>query len=78
MNDQPVTDVQITEVGPRDGLQNEPLPVSTEHKVAMIDMLSRSGLSRIEVSSFVSPRAIPQLSDAVEVFAEIRRRKDSF
>lgn len=75
MNDHPVTDVQITEVGPRDGLQNEPLPVSTEHKVAMIDMLSRSGLSRIEVSSFVSPRAIPQLSDAVEVFAEIRRHE---
>ena len=62
MNDRPLADVQITEVGPRDGLQNEPNPVSTEQKVAMIDTLSRSGLSRIEVSSFVSPRAIPQLA----------------
>jgi hydroxymethylglutaryl-CoA lyase len=63
-------------VGPRDGLQNEPTPIATELKVAFIDALSRSGLADIEVSSFVSPRWVPQLADAEEVFRRITRAPD--
>src|SRR5438132_8821075 len=65
--------VTIYEVGPRDGLQNEKLSVPTEAKVKYIDMLSESGLKFIEATSFVSPRAIPQLADATEVVRGIRR-----
>ncbi|HEX5634649.1 MAG TPA: hydroxymethylglutaryl-CoA lyase [Gemmatimonadales bacterium] len=65
--------VRLVEVGPRDGLQNEPGLLPTERKVAFIDALSGSGLADIEVSSFVSPRWVPQLADAEEVFARIRR-----
>jgi hydroxymethylglutaryl-CoA lyase len=65
--------IQIVEVGPRDGLQNEAQPVPTEAKVAFVDALSVSGLREIEVSSFVSPKWIPQLADADDVFAAIHR-----
>lgn len=65
--------IRIVEVGPRDGLQNEARQVPTEVKVAFIDALSETGLAEIEVSSFVSPKWIPQLADAEEVFARIRR-----
>jgi hydroxymethylglutaryl-CoA lyase len=65
--------VRIREVGPRDGFQNEPETISTEDKVRLIDMLSASGLGRIEVTSFVRPDVIPQLADAAEVLAAIRR-----
>lgn len=65
--------IRIVEVGPRDGLQNETAPVPTEAKVRFVDALSECGLEEIEVSSFVSPRWIPQLADAEEVFAAIRR-----
>jgi hydroxymethylglutaryl-CoA lyase len=65
--------VRIVEVGPRDGLQNEARPVPTEVKVAFVDALSACGFDEIEVSSFVSPKWIPQLADASEVFARIRR-----
>jgi hydroxymethylglutaryl-CoA lyase len=65
--------VRLVEVGPRDGLQNESGLIPTERKVAFIDALSASGLADIEVSSFVSPRWVPQLADAEEVFARIRR-----
>jgi hydroxymethylglutaryl-CoA lyase len=65
--------VRIVEVGPRDGLQNESAPVPTEVKVAFVDALSEAGFDEIEVSSFVSARWIPQLADAEEVFARIRR-----
>ena len=65
--------VTIYEVGPRDGLQNEKLNVPTEAKVAYINMLSESGLRFIEATSFVNPRAIPQLADAVEVMRGIER-----
>src|SRR5437764_3949481 len=65
--------VTIYEVGPRDGLQNEKLSVPTEAKVNYINMLSESGLTFIEATSFVSPRAIPQLADATEVMQAIRR-----
>ncbi|GAB2685848.1 hydroxymethylglutaryl-CoA lyase [Thalassiella azotivora] len=60
--------VSLREVGPRDGLQNEP-PVPTDAKVRLLDMLSRTGLRRIEAVSFVHPRAIPQMADAAEVWA---------
>jgi hydroxymethylglutaryl-CoA lyase len=67
--------VRLVEMGPRDGLQNEARPVPTAVKIAFIDALSRSGLGEIEASAFVSPRAIPQLSDAEAVFAGIARRE---
>ncbi|MCG3128860.1 MAG: 3-hydroxy-3-isohexenylglutaryl-CoA/hydroxy-methylglutaryl-CoA lyase [Phycisphaerae bacterium] len=61
--------VRIAEVGPRDGLQNEPQIIPTADKVRLIAHLARTGVDEIEVSSFVSPRWVPQLSDAAEVFA---------
>jgi hydroxymethylglutaryl-CoA lyase len=66
--------VKLCEVGPRDGLQNEPAPVSTEDKIRYIDLLSQTGLKLIETTSFVSPKAIPQMSDAAAVMAGIERR----
>lgn len=61
--------VSIREVGPRDGLQNED-PVPTEAKVRLLDALSRTGVGRIEAVSFVHPKAIPQMADADEVWAQ--------
>ena len=66
--------VRIVEVGPRDGLQNEKAMVATADKIELIDRLSQTGLRSIEATSFVSPKWIPQLADAAEVFAAIRRR----
>jgi hydroxymethylglutaryl-CoA lyase len=66
--------VRMVEVGARDGLQNEPLTVATSDKIAFIDRLSRTGLPVVEVTSFVSPRAVPQMQDAAEVMAGITRR----
>ena len=66
--------VAIVEVGPRDGLQNESAIVSTADKVTFVDMLSAAGLSVIEVSAFVNPKRVPQMSDATEVFAGIVQR----
>ena len=66
--------LKIVEVAPRDGLQNETAPVPTEAKVAFVDALSATGVSEIEVSAFVSPRRVPQLGDAREVFRKISRR----
>jgi hydroxymethylglutaryl-CoA lyase len=65
--------VTIFEMGARDGLQNENAYVSTDDKVRYIDLLSESGLKWIEATSFVSPKAIPQLADATEVFTRIRK-----
>lgn len=65
--------VAITEVGPRDGLQNEPVRIPTERKVALIEGLIAAGLRHFEITSFVSPRAVPQLRDAAEVVAALRR-----
>ena len=59
--------VRIREVGPRDGFQNEPEVIATEHKVRLIDMLARTGLRRLEVTSFVRADVIPQLADGAEV-----------
>lgn len=65
--------VKILEVGPRDGLQNERTQLDTETKVELIDRLSQTGLSVIEVSSLVNPERVPQLADASEVFQRIRK-----
>jgi hydroxymethylglutaryl-CoA lyase len=67
--------VWLREVGPRDGLQNEP-PVPTAGKIELLDALSKTGLRRIEAVSFVHPRAIPQMGDAAEVWAAITRSPD--
>ena len=66
--------VRVVEVGPRDGLQNEKARIPTEQKIQFIAMLSEAGLPVVEATSFVSPRAIPQLSDASEVMAGITQR----
>jgi hydroxymethylglutaryl-CoA lyase len=63
--------VEIREVGPRDGFQNEPERISTDDKVNLINALARTGLRRIEVASFVRPDVIPQLDDAIEVLHRI-------
>lgn len=63
--------VRIVEVGPRDGLQNEKTIIDASHKIALINRLSQTGLRSIEATSFVSPKWIPQLADAVEVFTGI-------
>lgn len=65
--------VTIIEVGPRDGLQNESYFISTDDKIELIDSLSLTGLSHIEVTSFVSPKSIPQLSDNHQVFQSIQK-----
>ncbi|HVI59820.1 MAG TPA: hydroxymethylglutaryl-CoA lyase [Luteimonas sp.] len=66
--------VRIVEVGPRDGLQNEKAIVPTAAKIELIDRLSATGLRTIEATSFVSPKWVPQLADAAEVYAGIARR----
>src|SRR4051794_28072239 len=65
--------VRIREVGPRDGFQNEPEVIPTDEKVRLIDLLSSSGLERLEVTSFVRPDVIPQLADAEEVLRSVQR-----
>jgi len=67
--------VRIREVGPRDGFQNEPETIPTAEKVRLVDLLSASGLGRIEVTSFVRPDVIPQLADAEEVLRAVQRRE---
>jgi hydroxymethylglutaryl-CoA lyase len=66
--------VLVTDVGPRDGLQSEPEFISTERKVAIVEALAAAGVQRIEATSFVHPRAVPQMADAEAVLAAIRRR----
>ena len=66
--------VTVVEVGPRDGLQNEHANVSTADKIAFVDLLSEAHLPVIEVSAFVSPKWVPQMADASEVFSGITRR----
>ncbi len=67
-------DVRIYEVGPRDGLQNEAAPIPTDAKLRFIALLADAGLGEIEATSFVSPRAIPQLADADDLMARLERR----
>ncbi|MGF6255229.1 hydroxymethylglutaryl-CoA lyase [Ensifer sp. LBL] len=66
--------VTIVEMAPRDGLQNESTLVPTADKIRLVDMLSDCGYERIEVTSFVSPKWVPQMADAAEVMASIRRQ----
>ena len=66
--------VTIFEVGPRDGLQNEKTMISTEDKIRLVDMLSDCGFTKIEVTSFVSPKWVPQMGDAAAVMAGISRK----
>src|SRR3954470_3725048 len=67
----PMEEVRIREVGPRDGFQNEPEVIATEDKVRLIEMLARTGLSRLEITSFVRADVIPQLADAAEVLRAV-------
>ncbi len=66
--------VKLVEVGPRDGLQNEPKILPTAVKVELIDRLSAAGVRTIEAGSFVSPKRVPQMADTAEVMAAIKRR----
>ena len=65
--------VEIVEVGPRDGLQNEARLIPTAEKIALVDLLSTAGFKRIEVASFVSPKWVPQMADGADVLAGITR-----
>ena len=67
-------DVRVYEVGPRDGLQNEAQPIPIEAKLRFIDLLADAGLREIETTSFVAPKAIPQLADADDLMARLDRR----
>ena len=71
MNDR---DVRIYEVGPRDGLQNEQTPIPTDAKLRFISLLADAGLREIEATSFVAPKAVPQLADADDLMARLDRR----
>jgi hydroxymethylglutaryl-CoA lyase len=66
--------ITLIEVGPRDGLQNELIFVPTDTKIQFINMLSQTGVKRIEVTSFVSPKSIPQLADGATVFKAIQKK----
>jgi hydroxymethylglutaryl-CoA lyase len=66
--------VKVIEVGPRDGLQNEPVTIATADKIAFVDRLATAGHSTIEISAFVSPKWVPQMGDASAVFAGLTRR----
>ena len=68
--------VRIVEVGPRDGLQNEKSIISTAHKKEFIHKLANAGLSTIEVTSFVSPKWVPQMADSIQVASSIERKND--
>ena len=68
--------VRLVEVGPRDGLQNEAQPISVADKVRLVDDLSATGLSYIEVGAFVSAKWVPQMAGSAEVFAQIQRNED--
>lgn len=69
------TRVKIVEVGPRDGLQNEKQPVPADVKVELVHMLQAAGLKEVEVTSFVSPKWVPQMADNAEVMGKIRRQE---
>ena len=67
--------VRIVEVGPRDGLQNEVIPISANDKIALIEKLSDAGIKYIESGSFVSPKWVPQMATSTEVFEKINREQ---
>ena len=68
--------VEIVEVSPRDGLQNEAQPVSTEDKLTLIDRAINAGIKRLEIASFVNPKRVPQMADAEQVIAEVPKSDD--
>ena len=68
--------VDILEVSPRDGLQSEKTPVSTADKLKLINMALDAGLKRIEVTSFVNPKRVPQMADAAELVKALPKRDD--
>ena len=68
--------VEILEVGPRDGLQNEKTLISTQDKISLIDRAIAAGARRIEVTSFVNPRTVPQMADAEAVCEQLPERAD--
>jgi isopropylmalate/homocitrate/citramalate synthase len=70
--------VRIREVGPRDGIQSERAAIPTRRKAQLIDALSATGLRYIEAVSFVSPRAVPQMADALDVWQAVARRPEVF
>ena len=72
-----VKQVKVTEVGPRDGFQSEKTILKTEDKVDIINHLIEAGFQRIEVSSFVSPKAIPQLADAATILENVKRNSNA-
>jgi hydroxymethylglutaryl-CoA lyase len=67
--------VELFEVGPRDGLQNEATLISAKDKIALVDLLSTAGFARIEVASFVSPKWVPQMATSADVLAGIKRKR---
>src|SRR5690606_12264811 len=75
MLDQLPANVSVVEVSPRDGLQNESQPIDIEAKLSLVQALVESGLRRIELTSFVSPRWVPQLADAEELVRRVPRRE---
>ena len=66
--------VRITDVAPRDGLQNEKQPISVADKVRLVDDLTSAGLHYVEVGSFVSPKWVPQMAGSADVFAQIKQK----
>jgi hydroxymethylglutaryl-CoA lyase len=69
--------VKIVEVGPRDGLQNEAVPLATDLKVALIERLASAGLRSVEAGSFVSARLVPQMAGSAEVYRRLKRRRQT-
>ena len=69
--------VKVTEVGPRDGFQSEKTILNTDDKIEVINNLIDAGFPRIEVSSFVSPKAIPQLADAATILENVKRNPET-
>ncbi len=70
----PMKEVEIFEVGPRDGLQNEPTFIETEKKIKLVEMLQDAGCRKIEVTSFVHPKWVPQMADSIQVLEGITNR----
>ena len=68
------THVSLVEVGPRDGLQNEAQPVAAAHKIELVHRLQAAGCREVEVTSFVSPKWVPQMADNTQVMAGVQRR----
>ncbi len=68
--------LHVYEVGPRDGLQNERTPIGTADKIALVDSLVQCGIRRMEATSFVSPRAVPQMADAADIIAATRKHDE--